>query len=126
MSRPILKIDKCTREVVKRFSSSVEAAKWHGTDNRNLLRICDSKTLPNEWWYLRFEDEFDPDEDFSGRRGCPVVTRNIATGEETWFPSRVVCAEELGVDYRAICRGVRDGCRVLWTYEVRESGGRIK
>ena len=124
--RAIVVVDKLTRKVVKRFESSVKAAEWFGTSGRNVIRICKEKTLPSEWWYIRFEDEFDPDEDLSGRRGCPVGARNVVTDEKKWFPSRIACANELNIDYRAICRSARGGSLALWSYEVREAGARLK
>jgi len=121
--RVVLKIDKRTREVLTRYESVSEAERQLGT--LGVYRTCQSRLVGQHTWYLRFEHDFDPEEDFMGRQNCPVIAVDAKTGYATWYTSASSCARALGFTRSAVTHAIRNKCSIGDRYRVARYGKRI-
>ena len=87
-ARPVVLSKKTTREIVGRYPSARNAASAVGVDYVAIYRECKKRRLGRGELYWRYEDDFDPNEDF-GRIGCyrPVIAINSKTRHWLWFES---------------------------------------
>lgn len=97
MRRPVLVIHKGTREIVERYRSVTEADAAYGLKPGSVSSICIKRRLCSGPHYLRFEDDFDPNEDFTGKRNCAVVGLKPETGELTFWNNKRECMKALGI-----------------------------
>ena len=123
--RAVVQVDKRTRNVISRFESATEAAKAVGYNLNCVLRACKESRVWMEDWYLRFEEDFDPDEDISGKRGCPVYTVDLRNGRKEWYPTVIACAEALFVHRTTVFHAIRYGYRLADHYRVYYAGRRF-
>ena len=124
--RPVVMADKRTREVIRRFESAADAGMILGINGKSLARMCRHKTLQNDEHYFRYEEDFDQDEDFTGRDNCPVIVLDTFTGAVEWFPSRKAAASSLGFVSNAVCAAIAKKIRLGGQYRVVDAGRRVK
>lgn len=113
--REIVKVHKRTREVVARYKGQTACDKAEGYGNGTARRKCDHKLLNADEFYLRWADEFDPDEDLTGKANCPMVSIDPKTDEVRWYPTRNAAAKANFVTASAISGAMRRGitCNLL-------------
>ena len=126
MKRPVVMAHKRTREIIKRYESVTEAAEDFGFSHFKMSKLCRRRSLSGSFWYVRFEDEFDPDEDFTGKPHCPAVLIEVETKRALWFPTRYAAADFLGVDRSYIGAAIRLGRTIDYRFRVASAGRRIK
>ena len=95
--RSILKIDKLTRSVVKRYESSYAAGLAEGMGDRLIYSCAWKKSLSRGRYYYRFEEDYDPDEDFSRCCNKPVVVTDVVSGKSLACPDLHYVSEKLSV-----------------------------
>ena len=124
--RAVVQVDKRTREVIGRFGSALEAEKSLGYVNGGVSRACRNRSVWMGDWYLRYERDYDPDEDISGKVGCPVYTVDFLTGERAWYPTRNACAEALFVHTSTVYYSIKHDCYIANRYKVYKAGRRFE
>lgn len=92
---PVVKVDKMTREVIAEYESLEQAETANGIPHGYMSRTCKDESLPKGRYYYRHKDGFDPNEDFTGKRNCPVVTFDTWEHRFDWYPSASECAKEM-------------------------------
>ena len=123
--RPVVMVDKQTRQVIKRFKSVAEAARFDGTCHEVMKAKCENRRLTRLWHYFRYEEDFDPDEDFTGRINCPVLVLDVDTGRVSFYPSRHVMAKETGFSVESIHSAVENGWKLDFQFRVADAGRRL-
>lgn len=121
--KPVVKIHKRTREVVGRYASLTDAARENGIGITTIRYAVNGVSSGN--FYYRLADDFDPDEDFAGRRNCPVIVRDVDTGQTAWFGCASAAAERLCSTTNRIYCAARDGNKILGRFIVKYYGKRI-
>ena len=125
--RAVVMVSKRTRKVIRWFESAADAARFCGfKDTKAVSRMCRAKSLPEDSWYLRYEDEFDPYEDFTGRNNCPVLIHDTIDGGVRWFPTRKALGEEVGYSVSSIAAAMSKKCRLGGRYRVADAGRRLR
>ena len=122
-NRAVLKVDKRTREVLARYESVSEAERQLGISG--VSRTCQTRLVGQHTWYLRFEGDFDPEEDFMGRTNCPVIAVDAKTGYAVWYASAASCAKALGCTNSNGTHAIRNKCPICDRYRVARYGKRI-
>ena len=122
--RAVVQVDKRTRRVIRRFKSANQACMVLGVSNAN--RICKDRQVGKKTWYLRYEDEFDPEEDFAGKYDCPVVAVDVSTGQETWFATTRSFAETVFMERESATSAIAKGSLVCGRYRVAHHGRRYE
>lgn len=120
---PVLKIHKRTREVVGRYKSFGEAERENDLPASTMYYKV--RTLVPGDYYYRIEDDFDPEEDFTGRANCPVVVRDVRTGQTAWYGCARTAAKKLGISYSSIIEGARTGNKMRGRLVAARYGKRI-
>lgn len=112
MNKPkaMLKVRKKTREVVAAYRSATEAAKENGMASTSVIRATKGMSVGE--FYFRFAEGFDPDEDFTGMKNCPVIARDEKTGQVAWYCDAATAAEKLGVERWSIYGSINHGSKV--------------
>ena len=108
--RPVVKVSKRTRQTEGVYESCRTAAEANQM-NQSTVRDVTHGLSAGEW-YWRFQDEFDPDEDLTGRPNCPVVARDLKTGQTAWYCDVGTASEKLGVSRDCIYHSARYGRKV--------------
>lgn len=121
--RAVLKIDKKTREVVSRYRTATEAAKDNGMATTSVIRATVSVSQGR--FYYRCEEDFDPDEDFSGKKNCPVIAKDEKTDQMAWYHDVATAAEKLGVERWSVYDSINHGCKVRHRITFSYYGKRI-
>ena len=122
--RAVLLVDKRTRKVLRRFNSAAEASRAFGKKYDEVSRTCRLRRLGTKDYYLRYEDDFDPNEDFTGKVNCPCYTVNLLTGENRWFPTRRACEEAYFVSRTTAHKSIAYGSYLGATHRVYNAGKR--
>ena len=123
--RAVVQVDKRTRRIIRRFESVDEASRSLDGEICDVRAMCRLRSANRAGWFLRYEDEFDPDEDLTGRKNCPVIVVDTVTNRAGWFASKHECAEKTGLSYQNIVEAARKGHKVLRRYRVVEDGRRL-
>lgn len=90
LPRSVVVVKKTTREIVGRYPSAVNAELCTGVNRDKIVKECSRKCLGRGYHYWRFEDEFDPNENFGNvGRYRPILAANKDTGHWMWFESLV-------------------------------------
>lgn len=110
--KPVLRVHKRTREVAGRYSSYAEAARESGASISTIQYTAKENAIPSGDYYFRFAEDFDPDEDFTGKKNCPVVARDTATGRVAWYGCTNTAAEKLHVPVTSIYHSINDKTKV--------------
>lgn len=126
IKRPVVIAHKRTREIIKRFETTKEAAESFGNSRDGFIKSCKARGLSDSFWYARYEDEFDPDEDFTGRSNCPAAVIDLETRRVFWFPTRYAAADFMGVSRSYISQAVRKGRTIDDRFRVMDAGRRLK
>lgn len=121
--KAVVKAHKRTREVVGRYKSFGEAERENGLPASTMFYKVRS-LVPGDYYY-RLESEFDPDEDFTGKPNCPVVVRDVKTGQVAWFGCARTASEKLGVSYSYISVSICNGNRMCGRLVAARYGKRI-
>lgn len=108
--RAVVKVNKRTREVVASYRSATEAAKDNDTASTTIIRA--TKAVSAGEFYFRCEEDFEPDEDFTGKKNCPVIAKDEKTGQMAWYCDVHTAAEKLGVKRWSIYDSISHGSRV--------------
>ena len=123
MRRPVVRADKRNRAILARYESVSEAERKMGVGG--IYRTCQERLVGPHTWYLRFEEDFDPDEDFMGRMNCPVIAVDVGTGQAVWYTSAANCARALGVSSSTVTLAIRNKGVIKGQYSVARYGKRI-
>ena len=107
--KPVVKVDKMTRNVIARYPSCRQASLAEGYGEAALAALCRNGGLPTGRFYYRHAEGFDPEEDFDGKRNCPVIVKDRNTGRVKWFPSGTSCARALMVTNNSLRKNIKDG-----------------
>lgn len=119
-SIPVVKVDKLSRTVVERYGSMREAVEKNGLSNGTVSKHCNSRMLTEGDFYFRREDDFDPDEDFTGKRNCPVVLYDTWDDAILWYPSATKVADDLYLSKMTVCGALNGRVkRLLRRYQAR-------
>lgn len=120
---PVVKVDKLTREVVKLYRSHCMAARDNGFRPSEVRDMCENRTLPRGRCYFRHADDFDPEEDFTGKFNCPIVLMDVEKGvsQLQWFPSMKTCREEMSVEWYDMMRALAGRILLDGRYAARYS-----
>ena len=114
----ILRIDKKTGEVLERFRSQRFAQKAeHG--KRTAENQCQTKVLGTKRYFYRYEDDFDPCEDWKDKRNRPVWIIDNETGRIDWVVNMPEAAKMLGVTKQAVVGAIYKGFTVHGRYTLR-------
>lgn len=118
--KPVLRIDKKTGEVLERFPS-MYAAKMAEME-RNQVSVqhhCKDRTLGERRYCYRWEEGFDPSEDWEGKRNRPVWIIDSETGRIGWVANQPEAALVLSVSKQAVGDAVHRGYVVKGRYTLR-------
>lgn len=66
--RAVIEVDKATRRPLRAYGSVSEAARATGTPRTSLERVLRDRGMSSGPSYYRYADDFDPAEEFEGRR----------------------------------------------------------
>lgn len=105
---PVVKVDKMTREVIAEYGSLEQAETANGIPHGRMSRVCKDESLPRGRYYFRRKDRFDPNEDFTGKKNCPVVTLDTWERRISWYPSASECARDMHLSQETVS-GVLNG-----------------
>ena len=108
--RPVVRIRKRTRQAEGVYDGCRTAAEENHM-SQSTVRAA-TRGLSAGEWYWRFKDAFDPDEDLTGKPNCPVVARDLKTGQTAWFCDVPTASEKLGVSRDSIYQSARYGRKV--------------
>jgi hypothetical protein len=86
--KPVVKVDKITREIVARYPSTCAAEQAEGVPKTSIWAACNKKALTRGRYYYRYAEEFDPCEVFHTKHGCPLALLDAKTGKYKLFASR--------------------------------------
>ena len=109
---PVVKVDKFTREIVAEYPSYGKAAKSEGYGVDRIYRNVTDMSLSAGRHYFRRKDSFDPDEDFTRRRNCPVAAMDVRTSQVRLFSCSKALAAHLGVSPTRVTDALRAGLPV--------------
>lgn len=123
--RAVVMVDKRIRKVFRRFDSAAEASRALGKKRKDVSHSCKHRRLGPEDYYFRYEDDFDPNEDFTGKVNCPCYTEHRFTGEKRWFPTRRACEEAHFVSHSTAQKCIAYGYYLCGTYRVYNAGRRF-
>ncbi len=121
----VVKVHKRTREIAKRYASYTEAAMDNGLSITSIQRSAKEKRVSYGDYCYRFEADFDPDEDFTGRNNCPVIVKDVKTGQVAWFGCVSIASEKLGTSMRHLYKCMKKGLKVRGRFIVSYYGKRI-
>lgn len=123
--KPIVKAHKGTRQIKARYPSFAAAAAENGMDGSAIKRLCWRKTLPEGAYFFRYADEYDPAEDFTGKRNVPVVTFDVNENKLTWFSSITECAEAYYITSSYLSNAIANRKLILGRYRAYYAPKRI-
>lgn len=121
--RAVVKVHKRTREVVGRYDCCKYAAIENGTSDSTIRYATGCVSEGEHYW--RYADEFDPEEDLTGKPNCPVVARDLKTGQTAWFCDVRAASEKLGVSRHSIYQSIRNNRKVRNRLAFLSYGKRI-
>lgn len=116
--RPVLLVDKKTGEVVERFLSAYEAQDAVRGEVSVTWQLY-QKALGNRRCCYRFEDDFDPMEDWERKKNRPVWIVDMETGRIGWAVNAPEAAKVLGVTKQFVYDAARNGYVVKDRHKVR-------
>lgn len=119
----VVKVSKRTREVVAEYRSATQAAKESGVASTSVIRATRGVSVGE--FYFRCQEGFDPDEDFTGMKNCPVIAKDEKTGQMAWYCDAATAAEKLGVERSSIYGSINRGRKVLGRITFAYYGKRI-
>lgn len=108
--RPVVKVNKRTRQVEGVYDCCGRAAEANQLNQSGIRHSTHGLSAGEHYW--RFKDEFDPDEDLTGMPNCPVVARDLKTGQTAWFCDVRTASEKLGVSTDCVYQSIRHGRKV--------------
>lgn len=118
MSTPVVKVDKMTREVVARYPSFSLCSKAENIPATTVAAAVERRTLPRGRYYYRREMDFDPCERFENVKNCPLISRDVDSGDVKWHPSLREASEDLQASMPAIRQAAHGGHVVAGRYRV--------
>lgn len=108
MSRPVVVVDQITRKVLARHENYVEAADALDLTHKHAQQIATRHYVPKCGYYLiRYEDEFDPLEDFGHRVTTPIYMAK--NGRLRCFYNTKEANEATGIPFKELWEFVREG-----------------
>ena len=107
--RGVFRINKLTRDIEGVYPSVASAARSVGMRGKRMDDLCRKRNLPPGAFYYRFEDDFDRDESFEGKRNRPVVLVDESTGSKLWFVDRAECAKTMGWSTARVSASISSG-----------------
>lgn len=123
--KAVVKVHKRTREIVETYPSRIEAARKNGISIGVIDRAITKGNIPFGNFYYRSESDFDPDEDFTGKSNCPVVVKDVKTGQIAWFGCMRMAAERIGKPSNQVHSCMENGHKVWGRFIVKYYGKRI-
>ena len=117
-SRRVLKCDRITLEVLAEYKNPAEAARALGLPFNTVRHSCDERRVGFRPYVLRYEDEYDPEESYEGKRGRPLAVHDTESGDTLCFYGPGDAAAALFVCECSITRAAKTGRRVLGRYAV--------
>lgn len=121
--RAVVKVRKRTREVVATYDSASEAARENDMAVSSVMHTTRGLTLGE--FYFRYEEDFDPCEDFTGMRNCPVIVRDEKTGQAAWYCDATTASEKLGIPRHSIYQSIQGRAKAKRRFVFAYYGKRI-
>lgn len=118
MRTPVVKVDKMTRDVVARYASLRECSNAEGIPATTIAESCRRGSLAKGRYYYRREADFDPFERFEGNHNCPLISRDVESGDVAWHVSLLAASEALGATRPALSNAANYGHVVNGRYRV--------
>lgn len=116
--RPLLNVDKLTRTPVKRYENANQCAEELGVSWSTVYGNARKKMLPIGRWYYRFEDKFDPNEDFGTCRNKPMVVYDTVSGKRWAVPDSTWIAEKFGIKKTSVIAAMSEGHIIKRRFKV--------
>lgn len=94
IDKPVVKVDKVTRQVVATYANYAEAGRSIGIKPNHAQLVCNRRHVPSHSrFYIRYEEDFDPDEEISLSANTPVYAirgNRLRTFTDAWEASEVM------------------------------------
>ena len=116
--KPVLRIDKKTGQVLARYKS-LRSTKEAEQGKRIAGHQCYTKALGTMRYFYRYEEDFDPCEDWKDKRNRPVWIIDNETGRIGWAVNMPEAAKMLGVTKQAVVHAIYKGFAVHSRYTLR-------
>lgn len=117
-SRPVVRVDKKTGEVLERFKS-IYSAQRSEMGQLCVRQQCNNKTLGNKRYFYRYEEDYDPSENWEGKSRRPTWIIDGKTGLLIWARNRAAAADALGVSTQTLTDSTCRGYLIKGRYKVR-------
>ena len=117
--RRVLVCDKLTMEVVKTYESMSRAAAREGRDASNFYWTLTKKRVGPGRFVYRYEEDYDPEETFEGRRHRPVLLFDKSTGQKAVFFDKKKLADSIFSSAKTIDLALKDGHLIAGRFALR-------
>lgn len=108
LNRRVIAADKVSRRVIASYKDYITAADALGLGHKYAFQSVEYRRVPRDgMFFLRYEDEFDPHEEFTGYRAMPIYMAK--NGRLRCFYTTHEAEAATGIGRRVLCRYVRDG-----------------
>lgn len=108
--------NKLTGKIVVRDLSRAEAASILNTSTANVYNQAFAHSFGAGWLYVRFDDEYDPEEKIA--HNYPVLVTDLETGQDYLVSSSVALARKLSMTQDAVCKAVNKGFYIRHRFKV--------
>lgn len=106
--KPVCKVHKKTREIIAQYPSAKQAAIENSLNINTMNHACLRRSLNSDEHYYRYLCDFDPNENFFGKKGCPVVVVNTLTLKAYWFSSVNECMKQMNLTRKQINKALNE------------------
>lgn len=116
-SKRVYRCDKITMEVVEIYRNTTDAQT--GTEETHISGDCKARIVSKGRYVWRYEDDYDPNESFEGKRNRPVICGDYKKGRIFFFSSINVTSKALGLPKTTIFYAIKRNSKVENRYRFK-------
>lgn len=109
-SRAVVRVSKMTGRVERRYETPADAGRDLGVAGKAVARACSDRTFADGGYYLRYEDDYDPAEEFGGdKKSVPYVVVDVEEMAASHADTAEDAARMLGASTKTVYKLAREG-----------------
>lgn len=108
--RAVVRVSKMTGRIEARYETPSAAGRDLGIAGKAVARACSDKTFADGGYYLRYEDDYDPAEEFGAdKKSVPYVVVDVEGMTASHADTADKAARMLGASTKTVYRLAREG-----------------
>ena len=123
-NHPCVKVDKLTGAIIEQYASCTEAGRENGISPGIIIDVTRRKTLYRSGrFFYRYADEYDPNEDWTGKYGRPIIGANQMLCVVGFFQSIEAAAKATNTCVSSINKNINQHTKRQdgWTFRLQQT-----